>query len=144
MRWLRRLAISVVMVSWTSTVFADGIEPGLWRITSQVESNGVLAPPQVSAKCLTPEHTRDLATTFSPIPRTINSECAPIERSLVGPRLSWKLVCKGQLDMELTGDFVFDNPRHYSAKVRTKSSMGGVSMVDMQHTLDAERVSECE
>jgi hypothetical protein len=139
-----RMILSIALASWVSTAFADGIEPGLWRITSRVETNGVLGPPQISAKCLTPDQTRDLATTFSPVMGTINSECAPIERSLVGPKLSWKLVCKGQLDMELTGDFEFDTPRHYSAKMRTKSAMNGTPMVDLRHTLDAERVSDCQ
>ncbi len=78
-----------------------------------------------SSKCLTPEQSHDLATTFSPVPSTVNSVCAPIERSLNGQRLSWRLVCKGQLDMELTGDFNFDSPHHYTATVRTKAENGG-------------------
>lgn len=136
-------AVSAMLVLWTSAAFADVIEPGLWRITSQAASNGVLGPPQVSSKCLTPEHTRDPATTFSPVPRMINSECEPIERSLVGTRLSWKLICKGQLNVELTGDFIFDDPRHYRATMRTRSSMAGMPMVDAEHRLDARWVSEC-
>lgn len=139
-----RVILAATLACCVSAAFADGIEPGLWRITSRVETNGVLGPPQVSNKCLTPEQTRDLAKTFSPVMGTVNSECAPIERSLVGTKLSWKLVCKGQLDMELTGDFEFDTPRHYSAKMHTKSAMGGNPLVDLRHTLDAERVSDCQ
>ena len=70
------------------------------------------------------EETADLATTFSPIPRTINSVCAPIERSLNGPLLTWRLVCKGQLDMELTGEFNFDSPHHYTGTVRHQGGDG--------------------
>jgi hypothetical protein len=136
-------AIAAALVLWASMAFADGIDPGLWRITSQVTSNGAVAPPQVSTKCLTPELTRDLATTFSPVPRTINSDCKPIERSLIGGKLNWKLVCKGQLDMELTGEFTFDSRRHYSATMRTRSAMAGMPMANLVHTLDAEWVSEC-
>ena len=138
-----RFVASFALVCWAGPAVADGIEPGLWKITSQIESNGVLRPPQQSAKCLTPEETRDLATTFSPLSRTINSECAPIERSLVGTRLTWKLVCKGQLDMELTGDFNFHDPHHYTATVQTKSAMAGMVTVQSLHKLEAEWVSEC-
>jgi hypothetical protein len=138
-----RVAIAAALALWASTAFAGSIDPGLWKITSQVTSNGVVAPARVSTKCLTPELTRDLATTFSPVPRTINSDCEPIQRSLVGGKLNWKLVCKGQLDMELTGEFIFDSPRHYSATMRTKSAMAGMSMANLVHTLDAEWVSEC-
>jgi hypothetical protein len=93
-----------------SAGMADGIEPGLWRITAQSESNGMAGPPHESSKCLTADETRDLAATFSPIPRTINSDCAPIERTLDGTKLSWHLVCRGQLNVDLTGAFSFDSP----------------------------------
>ena len=84
------------------------------------------------------------ATTFSMVPATVNSDCAPIERSLNGGRLSWRLVCKGQINMELTGEFIFDSPHHYSGTVRTKASMAGMPMVDSQNTLEGQWVSECK
>ena len=139
----RILAAPLVLLSWASLAWADGIDPGLWKITSRVESGGVLAPPQESQKCLTAEQTRDLTTTFSPVSRTVNSECAPIERSLVGTKLSWKLVCKGQLDMDLTGDFTFDTPRHYTATVASKAVMAGMPVANSKTTLEAEWMSEC-
>ncbi len=140
---LCRFALATALALAASGAFADEIEPGLWRITTRTETGGVIGPPHESSKCLTPEQTHDLATTFSPVPSTVNSVCAPIERSLNGRRLSWRLVCRGQLDMELTGEFDFDTPRHYSATVRTKASMAGMQMVDSQNTLEAEWVSEC-
>ena len=142
MRGLATLAV-IGMLCGTSAVHADDIEPGLWKITSRVETGGVPAPPHESQKCLTPEDTRDLAATFSPVSRTINSECAPIERSLVGAKLTWKLVCKGQLDMQLTGDFTFDKPRHYTATVTSKAVMAGMPVANSKTMLEAEWVSEC-
>ena len=141
------LPCSVVVASLlavcASTAFADGIEPGLWKIISRIETNGVMSPPQESTKCLTPEQIRDLAVTFSPVPRTINSECGPIERSLDGDRLKWKLSCTGQLNMELTGDYTFRDRRQYAGIVRTRTAMGGRPMSDTVTTLYAERVSNC-
>ena len=66
-----------------------------------------------------------------------------IERSFNGDRLTWKLVCKGQLDMELSGEFNFDDPHHYTATTRTKAAMAGQTMIDSQDTLEAQWVSEC-
>src|SRR5262249_57089989 len=108
-----------------STGWADGIEPGLWQMTSRTQTGGVIGPPHESSKCLTPHDVADLATTFSPVSRTVNSTCAPIERSLSGSRLTWRLTCKGQLDMELTGEFNFDSARHYTAIVQSKAAMAG-------------------
>ena len=140
---LCRVAVAAVLVAHASTAFADGIEPGLWKIFSRIETNGVIGPQQESTKCLTPEQTGDLAVTFSPAPRTINSECVAIERTLDGDRLKWKLVCKGQLDMELTGDYKFRDGRQYAGIVRTRTAMGGRPMSDTVTTLYAERVSDC-
>ncbi len=140
---LDRVVMAAALVLAASVALADGIDPGLWKIITRTETGGVIGPPHESSKCLTAEQTRNLATTFSPIPQTINSVCAPIEHSLNGPRLSWRLVCKGQLDMELTGEFDFDSPHHYSGTVRTKATMAGTPMVDAQNTLEAEWVSEC-
>jgi len=139
-----RLALSVaVVVGAASLAAAEGIEPGLWKITTRTESGGVSGPPRQNSKCLTPEQTSDLPTTFSPVGRTINSECAPIERSFTGGKLTWRLVCKGQLDMELTGEFNFDSPHHYTATVQTKAAMAGMVGVDSRDTLEGEWVSAC-
>ena len=140
---LYRVTLTAALALAGSVAFADGIDPGLWKITSRTETGGVIGPPHESSKCLSAEEAHDLATTFAPISRTINSVCAPIERSLTGPRLNWRLVCKGQLDMELTGDFNFDSPHHYTATVRTKAAIAGMQMVDSQETLEAQWLSEC-
>jgi len=57
----RVVLFAAVLASWTSIAFADGIEPGLWKITTRVETGGVVGPPRESGKCLTAEETRDLA-----------------------------------------------------------------------------------
>jgi hypothetical protein len=134
---------AVVLATAATVALADGIEPGLWKITSRTATGGVIGPPHESSKCLTAEETHDLPTTFSPTPRTINSVCSPIERNFNGEKLSWRLVCKGQLNMELTGDFDFDTPHHYTATMRTTAEMAGMKMVDSQNTLEAEWVSAC-
>jgi hypothetical protein len=138
-----RIAVAGLILLTASIALAAGIEPGLWKINSRTETGGVIGPPHESSKCLSAEEARDLATTFSPIPSTVNSICAPVERSLAGEKLNWRLVCKGQLNMELTGDFIFDSPHHYTATVRTMATMAGMTMVDSQDTLEGQWVSAC-
>ena len=138
------VAAAVFSLLAVSAARADGIEPGLWKITSQAENGGVLSPPHESSKCLTADQTNDLATTFSPVATTINSDCAPMERSLNGPLLNWHLVCKGQLDMDLSGQFNFDGPHHYSGTVRTKAEMAAMPPVDSKTTVEGQWVSACQ
>src|SRR3974390_3129439 len=135
-----------LVVAWAlggSAVLADGIEPGLWQVISRTQTGGVIGPPHESSKCLPPQDVADLATTFSPISRTVNSTCAPIERSLAGSRLTWRLTCKGQLDMELIGEFNFDSPRHSTATVQSKAAMDGMPLVDSQENIEARWLSAC-
>ncbi len=139
-----RIIVAVAVLVAASAAFAGGIDPGLWKIVTRTATGGVIGPPHESSKCLTAEQTQDLATTFSPVGSTVNSVCAPIERKLTGERLTWRLVCKGQLDMELTGEFNFDSPHHYTATVQTKAVMGGMPMVDSQNTLEGQWMSECK
>src|SRR5580704_5432932 len=137
-----RVALTAAMLALAATAAsAGGIDPGLWKVISRTETGGVIGPPHESSKCLTAAETADLPTAFSPISRTENSVCAPIERSFTDGKLTWQLTCKGQLDMELTGDFTFDAPHHYSGTVRTKAQMGGVRMVDSQQTIEGQWVS---
>jgi hypothetical protein len=124
-------------------VLAEGIEAGLWQVISRTQTGGVIGPPHESSKCLTAQDVGDLAATFSPASRTVNSTCAPVEKSFSGSRLNWRLTCKGQLDMELTGEFNFESPRHYTAIVQSKAAMAGMPMVDSQENIEARWLSAC-
>jgi Protein of unknown function (DUF3617) len=135
--------IAGVLALAATAAAAEGIEPGLWKVITRTETGGVIGPPHESSKCLSAEQTGDLGTTFTPVPATINSVCAPIEKNFAADKLSWHLTCKGQLDMELTGDFNFDSPHHYSGVVRTKATMAGMTMVDSQNTIEGQWVSAC-
>jgi hypothetical protein len=136
--------VALVLAAAPIAMAADnGIEAGLWDVVTRTETGGVIGPPHESSKCLTSDQVGDLATTFSPVPATINSVCAPIERKLSGGKLTWRLSCKGQIDMELTGDFEFDDPHHYSGTVRTKAVMAGMQMVDAQNMIEGHWQSAC-
>jgi Protein of unknown function (DUF3617) len=141
----RRAALLAVLVL-LSTPFAraDGLRPGLWRVLSRPVIDGVAGREQENTRCLTPADVADLEKTFSPVGRTVNSTCEMVEHELTPERLKWHLQCTGQLDMDLTGEFVFDAPEHYSATVTTRSAMLGHQMQAGRMTIEAQRVSECQ
>jgi hypothetical protein len=143
----QRLAVAFGVVAALAVqvliAHADGIDPGLWKIVTTTKTRGEAGPPNESSKCLTADDTRDLATTFSPISRTVNSVCDPIERTLTGTRLNWRLTCKGQLDMELTGEFNFDSPHHYIGTLRSNARIAGMPMIDSESTIEGQWVSAC-
>jgi Protein of unknown function (DUF3617) len=119
------------------------IEPGQWKVTSNIVMNGAPAPTSVKARCLTPEQAGDVTKTFGPVMGTINSTCDPIESETTGRRFKWHLQCKGQLDLDISGDFNFDSPSHYTATVASKGWMAGTLISDVKTQLEGERVSAC-
>jgi len=131
-------------VAATLPATADGIEPGLWQITETIIMNGNRTPSQTKTRCLSVEQAGDTATTFSPEYRTVNSDCERAEFSSTASRLKWRMLCKGQLDMDVSGDFTFDTPKHYTAKIESKGSMGGRTMVETSVSIDGEHLGECK
>ena len=75
---------------------ADGIQPGLWKITTTVVNNGAQMPPQTKPRCLTAEQAGDLADTFSPRFGGVNTTCQRTEYSKTDQKLTWRLECRGQ------------------------------------------------
>lgn len=137
-------AAAIVLQAMLPLARAEGIQAGLWKITTTMETGGMTGPPHDSFKCLTAEQVKDLPTTFSPQATTVNSICSPMERTFDGEKLHFHLVCKGQLDMELTGAFDFDSARHYTGTVEAKAAMAGQTMPASVQRLDAQWVSECQ
>jgi hypothetical protein len=123
---------------------ADGIEPGLWQITETIIMNGNRTPSQTKTRCLSAEQAGDTTATFSPEYRTVNSDCERAEFLSTASRLKWRMLCKGQLDMDVSGDFTFDTTKHYSAKIESKGSVAGRTMVETSVTIDGEHLGECK
>ena len=141
-----RRAVALVLLVRLSTPFAcaDGLQPGLWRVLSRPVIDGVAGREQQNTRCLTPADVADLGTTFSPVGRTVNSTCEMVEHELTPQRLKWHLQCAGQLDMDLTGEFLFDAPEHYSATITTASSMLGRQLQAGRMTVEGQRVGACQ
>jgi hypothetical protein len=120
------------------------IEPGQWKVTSSIVMNGAAMQPQIKLRCLTPEQAGDVAKTFGPVSGTVNSACEPAEPETTGKNLKWHLQCKGQLDLDVLGDFNFDAADHYSATVISKGVMGGRLISDVKTELQGERIGACQ
>jgi hypothetical protein len=122
---------------------ADGLQAGLWKVINQPEIDGAAGPQTQNMRCLTADDVKDLAKTFSPVSRTTNSTCERVEHDSTPQRLKWRLQCRGQLDMDVAGEFAFDNPEHYSATIVASSSMAGRPMQTIRTTIEGQRMGEC-
>jgi hypothetical protein len=120
------------------------IEPGQWKTTSNTVINGAAGAPAVKARCFTPEQAGDVTKTFGPVSGTINSTCAPTVFETTAKTMKWHLQCKGQLDLDIQGNFNFDSPSHYTATISSKGWMAGALMSDVKTEVEGERVGECQ
>ena len=98
---------------------------------------------KVATRCLTPDDVADLGKTFGPQASTVNSECERTEFKLEPQGLTWRLQCKGQVDMDVAGQFVFESPTRYSALIVTKATMLERIVQDTMVSISAERIGEC-
>lgn len=136
------LLLIAALFGLVTSAWAQTLEPGRWRVMTTTLS-GPLAPPQVATRCLTPEDVADLGKTFGAQVRAENSECTRTEFKLKPTGLTWRLQCKGQLDMDVAGHFIFDSPTRYSAMVTTKASMLDQIVQQSMVSISAERIGEC-
>jgi hypothetical protein len=120
------------------------IEPGQWTVTSNTQMNGATMPPAVKSRCLTPEQTADVHQTFGPAGGTVNSTCERTEYETNGRKLKWRLKCRGQLDTDVSGDFNFDSPVHYTAAIVAKATMAGALISDVKTELEGKHVGDCQ
>src|ERR1700722_5926885 len=116
----KTLAIAFLCAAAGAPAVADGISPGLWQLTETGIMNGTPATPQVRTRCLSAEQAGDTAATFTPEYRNAASNCDRSEFQSTASKLKWRMLCKGQMDMDVSGDFTFETPKHYSATIQSK------------------------
>jgi hypothetical protein len=137
-------ALALLVLVGTPSARAEGLQPGLWRILTRPVIDGVAGREQENTRCLTPADVADPEKAFSPVGRTVNSTCQMVEHELTPQRLKWHLQCTGQLDMDLTGEFLFDAPEHYTATITTASSMQGHRLQAGRMTVEGQKIGECQ
>jgi Protein of unknown function (DUF3617) len=144
---LNRLTLTLigalVATPFPAAAETPSIQPGEWMVTSKTVLNGAATQPTTRARCLTPQQTGDIATTFGPQMGTVNSTCAPPVVETTGRTLTWQIECRGQMDMNVQGSFDFDSPSHYTATVSSKAWMAGSLISDVKTEVEGERVGEC-
>lgn len=141
-----KFAVAALCVGLTTAplMAVDGIQPGLWKFTTAVLNNGMRLPPQTNSRCLTAEQAGNLADTFSPRFGGMNTTCERTQYIKSEQKLTWRLECRGQFNMDSAGDFTFFSPLRYTAVISTKGWMGNQQIADSQVTLEGEYVGACQ
>lgn len=91
----------------------------------------------------TPEQAGDIAKTFGPQFGTVNSDCEEPVLETTARKLTWRLVCRGQLDMEVRAIFDFDSATHYTAMVGSRNMIAGALVSEVKTEIEGQRTGEC-
>jgi hypothetical protein len=149
-RWTRALralsppyVLFAVLCLLSAVYAAEPLEPGLWKVVTRVDMNGMQGPAETKTRCLKPDDAQDLERTFAPEYRVQGATCERMNLAWAGQQLSWRVQCTGPLTMEVAGTYEFDTPRHYSGVVTTFAAMAGRE-VRTRTTLEAEHIGECQ
>jgi hypothetical protein len=137
--WLGAIGLALI----TSGGRAQELKAGLWKVVTTPEINDVTGPNQETMRCLTSDDVNNIEATFSPNSRTTNSMCETTEHELTPQRLKWRVQCKGQIDMDVAGEFIFAAPEHYTATITTQASMLGNRIQHSRAAIQAQRVGDC-
>ena len=140
--WIALLGTAACCIA-AGVAIADGIAPGEWKLTESIMMNGNATTGQQRTRCLSPEQASDPAATFTPEYGTNNS-CKRVELESTATSLFWHMQCSGQMEMDVVGNFAFDTPRHYNAKIVSRGTMGGQVVVNSQVAIEGEHVGECK
>ena len=140
---MKRAIVCLLLLFAIDVARAEPPEPGRWRVITTTLS-GPPSPPQVAMRCLTPEEVGDLGKTFGPQVSTVNSECECTEFEFEPSSLKWRLQCRGQINIDVAGQFVFESATRYSAMVVTRATMIDLVVQNSMVSIDAERVGACQ
>lgn len=128
----------IAMILLTPVVQADGPRNGKWEITAKSEMQGMPAnmPSQKVSICI------DKASTESGKPPIIaDKSCSFSDYKVANGEASWKMECKGQMQMKGTGHIKFTDSE-YSGTSEMEMGEGEDSM-KMKQNFTAKRVGDC-
>jgi len=137
------VVLTILLAAGIPARAADPLEPGLWKVVTRIEMNGMQAPPEAKTRCLKPDDARDLERTFAPEYRVQGSTCGQMQIEWSGQKLKWRVQCNGPLSMDVAGTYDFDTPRHYTGVVTMVGAMAGREM-RTRTALEGERIGECD
>ncbi len=141
---MKSLVAALCVLLAAGAAQAQQLEAGQWRVMTTQLGEGPVAPPlQIRMRCLTPAEVADPAKTFSPEVSTVNAVCERTEYSLDQNFLKWRLQCRGQIDMDVAGQFIFESSTRYTAMVATKATVMERIVQSTLSTIDGQRVGDC-
>ena len=125
---------------------ADGLQPGLWKVTTRTQMAGSPVRENSRTSCMSVDAANDAYKSFLGEEK-VQPGCTQF-RELKANTLTWQTECSRQNGISGKGSIVFDSPQHYSGSAMMTRSLGGMGLpegqaVTISVTMEGRRVGEC-
>jgi hypothetical protein len=116
-------------------------QPGWWEVKIRTATPAGQRET-VNTSCVTPEHTKNIATGFGPAENT-NTACKRTSYNWDGAKITLQVQCN-MPNSTSVGDmvYIFDTPTHYTATMKNKISISGQN-IETTMTMEGRRLGEC-
>jgi hypothetical protein len=109
------------------------LEPGTWKEVETGTEDGKSVTPSFNTTCITPDGAQDPTLGLSPTKNLVDirARCKTSEIKKSGSGLSMHVRCgdPGKVITDFNVDYVFNNARSYSGRVKSAVTMSGKSAV---------------
>jgi len=124
-----------------SAFAADGMQPGLWEVTTRMEMTGM--PMQMPAQTVRHCYTRqDVEKGERTVPRADDKNCKIKDYKLKGNTATWSIVCTGRGAMSGTGTMT-TRATSFTGKSTFKMRDNG-DTTNMVSDITGKRVGDCK
>jgi len=137
MKKISVLAVAVLVLLPAAIPAADGIQPGMWEITSAMEVPGMpmSMPPTTVKHCYTKEDVKDEKKMISR-----DENCTVTDFKRTGSKVVWKMKCTGKNAGTFTGESVFSGDS-YTTAMKMESEGGNGRTMNMK--VNGKRTGNC-
>ena len=132
-----------VIVAVTAAIAQTPVRPGLWETTVQMQMAGspIQMPAMKSTRCVTPEQSKDPATSLPTGPHgraRRKSDCKMSDYKVSGNTATWKMVCTTPQAMTSTGEMTFTDDT-YDGTMKSDTPQGAMTM-----KIAGKRLGDCK
>jgi|SRR5579872_1457311 hypothetical protein len=138
------ISIGAAALAFATSAMAEPLnaQPGAWKVVVDTMSNGKVLEPRVNTTCLTKEQIENFSNKVAQPRKSATQNCQRTSFKQTPSTVDWTYQCTGDRTITTVASLKFDNPTHYSGKMKTSTTVHGQT-IDTLNTLNGTRIGDC-
>jgi Protein of unknown function (DUF3617) len=131
---MRKLLVVPLLIPLAAAADPAPFQEGKWEVTSQVTAVPRMGPLSFT-QCITKKN---------PVPQPPGQKnCTLVEKKLAKNKLTWRLHCTGQSELEANGEVTWEGDKFHGRLVSTSTGAQTKEKLEMTYALAGRRVGPC-